>query len=74
MTPVSKRMKFPIELSKGGIVKQSGLGDNVQGRVTMRGARGSISVECSFNYLNERFFRSMRPGEELELEISVRKK
>lgn len=70
----SKRMQFPVEIKKGGLVKKKGLGDNVQGRVSMQGAKGNVSVEVAVIYLNEDFLRRIDVGDELEIELIIRKK
>lgn len=71
MTPTSKR----IALS-GATIKKHGrklMGSNMQGSLALEHTRGTMVVKVDISYLNEEFLGSLRQGESIDVEISIKK-
>jgi hypothetical protein len=49
------------------------MGSNVQGNVLIEHTKGTMVLKVDVTHLNDSFLASLRPGENVDLEIAIKK-
>ena len=71
MTPTSKRITLPSASIKKAARKP--MGSNVQGNLLIEHTKASMVIKIDIAHLNESFLASLRPGENVDLELVIKK-
>lgn len=71
--PAAKHLTFRAEVPPNGIVKKGCLGQNIQGKLILKSKGHSTDTEVKMVYLNDPFLQRIEHGEELEVEVVIRR-